>query len=112
MNSLTRRSLLLAGFSLLGSGALVACSPQANSTAPTASSSTNSAGTAITHVHAITRDAATGVILLATHEGLFRWESRQLTQVGPVVDLTSRLLRIDLRQGVDTYAAPDPVPGA
>lgn len=87
MNSLTRRSLLLAGFSLLGSGALVACSPQANSTAPTASSSSNSAGTAITHVHAITRDTATGVILLATHEGLFRLENRQLTQVGPVVDL-------------------------
>ncbi|GGG62134.1 hypothetical protein GCM10011374_26570 [Kocuria dechangensis] len=52
MDPLTRRSLLVGGFGLFGTGALVACSPQAQSTAPVASSSAGHAGTAITHVHA------------------------------------------------------------
>ncbi|WP_424347534.1 F510_1955 family glycosylhydrolase [Kocuria sp. CH-021] len=88
MDPLTRRSLLIGGLGLLGSGALAACAPQAE---PPASSSDDdaggSAGTAITHVHAITRDAGAGTVLLATHEGLFRLQDRELTRVGPVVDL-------------------------
>lgn len=87
MDPLTRRSLLLGGLGLLGTGALVACSPQAESSPPPPSDDAGGAGTAITHVHAITRDAATGTVLLATHEGLFRLQDRELTQVGPVVDL-------------------------
>ena len=82
MTTLSRRSLLTFGL-VAGTGlAVTACSPQSgNSTAPASST-----GTAITHVHAITRDAA-GTILLATHEGLFRLDDQDLTQVGPVVDL-------------------------
>ncbi|WP_298591797.1 F510_1955 family glycosylhydrolase [uncultured Kocuria sp.] len=87
MDPLTRRSLLLGGLGLLGTGALVACSPQAESSPPPPSDDAGGAGTAITHVHAITRDAATGTVLLATHEGLFRLQDRELTQVGPAVDL-------------------------
>lgn len=93
MNPLTRRSLLIGGLGLFGTGALVACSPPAESTAPPPradngdDASAGSTETAITHVHAITRDESTGVILLATHEGLFRLQDRELTQVGPVVDL-------------------------
>ena len=82
MTTLSRRTLLTFGL-VAGTGlAVTACSPQSgNSTAPASST-----GTAITHVHAITRDAA-GTILLATHEGLFRLDDQDLTQVGPVVDL-------------------------
>ncbi|OBA45762.1 F510_1955 family glycosylhydrolase [Kocuria sp. ICS0012] len=86
MIPLTRRYLLTGGLGLLGAGALAACTPQTQpATAP--SDAASSAGTAITHVHAITRDPATGVVLLATHEGLFRLENKELTRVGPVVDL-------------------------
>lgn len=85
MNPLTRRSLLTGGLGLFGTGALAACSSQAESSAPT--SSRSNAATAITHVHAITHDSAAGVILLATHQGLFRLTDQELTQVGPVVDL-------------------------
>ncbi|MFI7495644.1 F510_1955 family glycosylhydrolase [Kocuria sp. M4R2S49] len=90
MDPLTRRSLLVGGLGLLGTGALAACSPQAESSAPPPSAGDDGrsgAGTAITHVHAITREAGAGTILLATHEGLFRLQDRELTQVGPVVDL-------------------------
>lgn len=89
MNPLTRRTLLVGGLGLLCTGALAACSPPA----PPATAGTSSAGTAITHVHAITRDTVTGggagagTILMATHEGLFRLQDRELTQAGPVVDL-------------------------
>ncbi|HWU08417.1 MAG TPA: hypothetical protein VN520_18895 [Streptomyces sp.] len=85
MNPLTRRRLLAGGLGLLGTSALVACSPQSESTAPAPSG--GGTDTAITHVHAITRDTGTGTILLATHEGLFRLKERKLNPVGPVVDL-------------------------
>ncbi|MEX5296645.1 hypothetical protein QYM41_15310 [Kocuria sp. CPCC 205268] len=90
MNPLTRRTLLVGGIGLLGTGALAACSSPVETPAPAGASR---AGTAITHVHAITRDTVTGggagagTILLATHEGLFHLQDRELTQVGPVVDL-------------------------
>lgn len=92
MNPLTRRTLLVGGIGLFGTAALAACSSPAETPAPAGASS---AGTAITHVHAITRDTGTGagagaeagMILLATHEGLFRLQDRELTQTGPVVDL-------------------------
>ena len=90
MNPLTRRTLIVGGLGLLGTGALAACSSPAPTPAPAGASS---AGTAITHVHAITRDTVTGggaeagTILLATHEGLFRLQDGELAQVGPVVDL-------------------------
>lgn len=84
MHPLTRRSLLTGGLGLFGTGALSACSSQADSSAPTSNSHP---ATAISHVHAITRDSASGVILLATHQGLFRLMDQELTQVGPVVDL-------------------------
>ncbi|GEO97331.1 F510_1955 family glycosylhydrolase [Kocuria turfanensis] len=88
MNPLTRRTLLVGGIGLFSTGALAACSSPAETPAPAGASS---AGTAITHVHAITRDTGTeagaGAILLATHEGLFRLQDGELIQVGPVVDL-------------------------
>ena len=85
MTTLSRRSLLTLSL-VAGTGlAVTACSPQSGNSTPPASG-TNT-GTAITHVHAITRDPTTEVILLATHEGLFRLQNRELTQVGPGVDL-------------------------
>lgn len=89
----TRRTLLIGGLGILGTGALAACTSPAETPAPPATAGASSAGTAITHVHAITRDTVTGggagagTILLATHEGLFRLQEGELTQVGPVVDL-------------------------
>lgn len=90
MNPLTRRTLLVGGIGLFGTGALAACSSPAPTPAPAGASGS---GTAITHVHAITRDTVTGggagagTILLATHEGLFRLQDGELTHTGPVVDL-------------------------
>ena len=90
MNPLTRRTLVIGGLGMLGTGALAACTSPAQTPAPAEASS---AGTAITHVHAITRDTVTGggagagTILLATHEGLFHVQDGELIQVGPVVDL-------------------------
>ncbi|GAA1751423.1 F510_1955 family glycosylhydrolase [Kocuria aegyptia] len=91
MTSPTRRTLLIGVLGLLGTGALAACTSPAQTPAPPDSAGPSSTGTAITHVHAITRDTGTGegpgVILLATHEGLFRLQDRELTRVGPIVDL-------------------------
>ena len=86
MTVVTRRTLFSAGL-VAGTGwAVTACSSQSPQS-ESSSSSGNDGGTAITHVHAITRDTATGVILLATHQGLFLLENKELTQVGPTVDL-------------------------
>lgn len=87
MTPLTRRTLLMGGLGLLGAGTLAACTPQPDDATPAAPSDAGTAGTAITHVHAITRDPEDGTILLATHEGLFRLENQELIRVGPVVDL-------------------------
>lgn len=43
----------------------------------------------VSHIHAAVRDAQTGELLLATHEGLFRQNGSELQQVGPVIDLMS-----------------------
>ena len=86
MTVVTRRTLFSLGL-VAGTGwAVTACSSQSPQS-ESSSSSGNDGGTAITHVHAITRDTATGVILLATHQGLFLLENKELTQVGPTVDL-------------------------
>ena len=86
MTVVTRRTLFSAGL-VAGTGwAVTACSPQSPQS-ESSSSSSSDGGTAITHVHTITRDTATGVILLATHQGLFLLENTELTQVGPTVDL-------------------------
>ena len=86
MTVVTRRTLFSVGL-VAGTGwAVTACSSQSPQS-ESSSSSGNDGGTAITHVHAITRDTATGVILLATHQGLFLLENKELTQVGPTVDL-------------------------
>jgi photosystem II stability/assembly factor-like uncharacterized protein len=41
------------------------------------------------HIHAAVREPATGDLLLATHDGLFRSSSSGVQRVGPVVDLMS-----------------------
>src|SRR5690606_38195231 len=58
MTPLTRRTLLTGGVTLLGAGALSACT--SSTPTPPASTSPAGMGTAITHVHAITRDPADG----------------------------------------------------
>ena len=87
MTVVTRRTLFSLGL-VAGTGwAVTACSSQSPLSESSSSSGSDGGGTAITHVHAITRDTATGVILLATHQGLFLLENKELTQVGPTVDL-------------------------
>lgn len=86
MTVVTRRTLFSVGL-VAGTGlAVTACSPQSPQS-ESSSSSGRDGGTAITHVHTIVRDTATGVILLATHQGLFLLENKKLTQIGPTVDL-------------------------
>lgn len=58
---------------------------------PGASSAGSSVGpelsVADTHVHAIERDGPNGNVLLATHDGLWSSEGKELIQVGPQIDL-------------------------
>lgn len=100
----TRRTLLAGGLGLIGVGTLAAC------TVPDASSpqeaNTQTPGTAITHIHAIVRDPADGVVLLATHEGLFRLQDRELVQVGPVVDLMGFAVTPEGRYLASGHPAP------
>ncbi|MFP5368258.1 MAG: F510_1955 family glycosylhydrolase, partial [Actinomycetes bacterium] len=79
----------------------------------------SSTGTAITHVHAITRDTVTGggagagagagTILLATHEGLFDITKSPGTRIGDTNDLMGFTAAAD--QGV-FYASGHPGPGS
>lgn len=86
MNPLTRRQLMTGGLGLLGTSTLVACAPGAQEAIPEGSET--DAGTTVSHIHAIVRDPAdAAVVLLATHEGLFRLRDRKLTAIGPTVDL-------------------------
>ncbi len=86
MNPLTRRHLLTGGLGMLGAGTMAACAPEAQQATPAGAGS--SVGPIVSHVHAIVRDPATpAVVLLATHEGLFGLQDRELTAVGPTVDL-------------------------
>lgn len=39
------------------------------------------------HVHGVARDPGTGSLLLATHEGLFRYGQKGSERVGPIIDL-------------------------
>ncbi|WP_029212791.1 F510_1955 family glycosylhydrolase [Arsenicicoccus bolidensis] len=55
--------------------------------APTVSSAVASATLPSAHVHGVGRDPADGALLLATHEGLFRYGPDGPTRVGPIVDL-------------------------
>lgn len=45
------------------------------------------AGLPSSHVHGVGRDPGDGALLLATHEGLFRYGSAEPTRVGPNIDL-------------------------
>ncbi len=45
------------------------------------------AGLPSSHVHGVGRDPGDGALLLATHEGLFRYDSAEPTRVGPNIDL-------------------------
>ena len=45
------------------------------------------AGLPSAHVHAVGRDPGDGALLLATHEGLFRYGPAGPTKVGPTIDL-------------------------
>ncbi|MCG8656904.1 F510_1955 family glycosylhydrolase [Yimella sp. NH-Cas1] len=102
MITTTRRRVLVAGGVLVTTTILAACgattTPTGNTTSiatPTVagggSTSTASAANqppvAITHIHAVARDPKTGDLLLATHEGLFRYANGELLQNGPVIDL-------------------------
>ena len=101
MTPLTRRTLIAGGLTLLGAGTLTACAAPNPTTSPAAGT-----GTAITHVHAITRDPESGDVLLATHQGLFRLQGGELTQVGPVVDFMGFTLTPEGRYLASGHPAP------
>lgn len=92
MTALTRRLLLTGGIGLLGAGVVTACAepgPSAGSEAGAGpqDGADSEAGAAMGHVHGIARDPSDGVVLLATHYGLFRVQDGELVSVGPTVDL-------------------------
>lgn len=98
-----RRSLLGAAVLVTLAGLAACSSPAAETTASSSdgSSSTTSSSAAstqpapdetrspvaITHIHAVARDAKTDDLLLATHQGLVRQVGGELHQIGPGIDL-------------------------
>lgn len=92
MATLTRRFLLTGGLGVLGAGVITACAEPGSSagsetgTGPQGGADSES-GAAMGHVHGIARDPSDGVVLLATHYGLFRVQDGELVSVGPTVDL-------------------------
>ena len=106
MTPLTRRTLIAGGLTLLGAGTLTACAAPNPATSPAAGTGTQGTGTAITHVHALTRDPESGEVLLATHQGLFRLQDGELTQVGPVVDFMGFTLTPEGRYLASGHPAP------
>ena len=62
----------------------------------------------VSHIHAAVRDPQTGELLLATHEGLYRQDGDDLTQVGPVIDLMGFAVASD----GTLYASGHPSPEA
>lgn len=106
MTPLTRRTLIAGGLTLLGAGTLTACAAPNPATSPAAGTGTQGTGMAITHVHALTRDPESGEVLLATHEGLFRLQDGELTQVGPVVDFMGFTLTPEGRYLASGHPAP------
>ncbi|NYJ15467.1 hypothetical protein HNR11_000001, partial [Nesterenkonia sandarakina] len=77
MATLTRRLLLTGGLGLLGAGAVTACAgPDSSERTGTGAGPQNGADSqgdaAVGHVHGIARDPSDGVVVLATHYGLFR----------------------------------------
>lgn len=92
MATLTRRFLLTGGLGVLGAGVITACAEPGSSagsetgTGPQGGADSES-GAAMGHVHGIARDPSDGVVLLATHYGLFRVQDSELVSVGPTVDL-------------------------
>ncbi|WP_218221648.1 F510_1955 family glycosylhydrolase [Nesterenkonia sp. Act20] len=92
MRIFPRRLLFTGGLGLLGAAGVTACAeaePTGQSQTGTDPQSGEDSGTldAGGHVHGIVRDPSDGVVLLATHYGLFRIENGALTPVGPTVDL-------------------------
>jgi hypothetical protein len=76
----------------LASSALLiaACSDGTRADGPepgTPSGHSEHAALPATHVHGVTRDPGTGSLLLATHEGLFRYGQKGPERVGPSIDL-------------------------
>lgn len=92
MTTLTRRLLLTGGLGLLGAGAVTACAGPGSSEGTDAGSGPQDGAdsqddAAVGHVHGIARDPSDGVVVLATHFGLFRVLEGELVSVGPTVDL-------------------------
>lgn len=83
----------LATATLIGSAFLTtACASDTPNVAGPASAATpghgqGHAGLPSSHVHGVGRDPGDGALLLATHEGLFRYGTGGPTRVGPNIDL-------------------------
>ena len=82
----------LAKATLVSSALLIAaCSAAIQRADPvpgTMSGHSEQAGLPAAHVHGVGRDPGTGSLLLATHEGLFRFDEKgRRERVGPIIDL-------------------------
>ena len=84
--TLSRRTVLLGAAAGIGAVTLAACSsPDITRSAVSAPSAAGILPSP--HVHAIARDPGDGKVYLATHHGLFRYESTGPVPVGAVIDL-------------------------
>ncbi|MEO6411198.1 MAG: F510_1955 family glycosylhydrolase [Pedococcus sp.] len=74
-------------FALLISACSAGTQPPASQPG-TMSGHSEQVGLPAAHVHAVARDPGTGSLLLATHEGLFRFDEKgRRERVGPIIDL-------------------------
>lgn len=99
----TRRTAIVAATA--AAMLLSACS--APSTADTTDPAPAAADYSGTHIHGMDVDAATGTVLLATHEGLFDVSTEPATRIGPDIDLMGFAVGADGTM----YASGHPGPG-
>lgn len=78
------RRLAAAGAAASMAFALAACS---TTTPKPAGSNPRDAAEAITHIHGLVRDPATGTVVIATHQGAFERTAGEWVAHGPAIDL-------------------------
>lgn len=89
-----RRTLLIAA-SVASVALLTACSSTSGPATGAAAGTYAGTNQAITHVHGVARDATTGQVVIATHEGAFLRDSGEWVARGPVVDLMGFTIAAD-----------------
>jgi hypothetical protein len=102
----SRRSVVVL-CAVLVAALLAGCGGQGSHSAEAAAGAGHQRGLPSAHVHGVAVNPGDGLVYLATHDGLFRYDAAGPTRVGPVIDLMGFTVA-----GPDTfYASGHPGPG-